>query len=258
MLRFLRNLFTRRARDTASPGPIPDHWDTLLRENAPFYTRLPDDDRRKLLRLVQRFVTEKRFWGSAGLEVTDEMRVIVAAYACLLVLHRPGNDLYPRSAEVILYPGAFGETVEAVGPDGTRYRIQDTRLGQAIYRGPVLIAWNARPRPWQSAGRNVILHEFAHALDFEDGAIDGTPPLASREQSRRWFDVLTREFEQLRTAARVGRPTVLDWYGARNPAEFFAVATEAFFERPQAVRADHADLYEQLRGFFRQDPANWA
>ncbi len=258
----LRKLWHRLtgAGDPARLRDAPAEWAGLLDSRMPQFSQLPPPERADLLRMMRRFVDEKRFYGSKGLTVTDEMKVTVAAYACLLWLRLPAERPYPRTSEVIIYPSAFGETHEAIGPDGRRYALRDMRLGQAIYRGPILLAWDSveNPSPWRMSRRNVIIHEFAHALDFLDGVIDGTPPLPTNESVEDWASVFASEFEQLRADLATGHATLLDGYGATNPAEFFAVSTECFFEQPLALRRKHPRLYERMRLFFRQDPANWS
>jgi Mlc titration factor MtfA (ptsG expression regulator) len=230
----------------------------VCRRRVPVYHLLPASDRTDLERLTQRFLSSKRFWASGDVTLTVEMKIVIAAYACLLALHLPEFGLYPRTSEVIVYRGCFGDDVEAVGPDGTRYVIKERFAGRAIQRGPVLLAWDMVGRGLQSLRDNVIIHEFAHALDFLDGIVDGTPPLAGKMQATDWAEVFTREFERLRSESNAGRRTLLDPYGSRNPAEFFAVVTDCFFARPRELRQRHPELYEQLAAFYRQDPASWS
>jgi len=251
--------FTGRRAATPTE-PFPDAWLRVLESDIPFYRRLPRDQRGALLEYIQRFIAEKTFWGSRGLMVTDEMKVVIAAYACLLVLNVPQVGLYPRTREVIVYPGEFGETTEAVGPDGQRYDIRSMRIGEARYRGPVLLAWGSikgLTNKGQVRG-NVIIHEFAHALDSLDGLWDGTPPLASDHRLSDWVRVFTAEYQALLAADDRGQPTLLGSYAATNPAEFFAVASEHFFQQPRQLRKHHRELYRQLLAFYGQDPAGWA
>lgn len=258
MKRLLR-LLCRPFRKTAAAAQEFDLASirTVCRRRVSVYRLLPASDRSDLERLTQQFLSSKRFWASGDITLTVEMKIVVAAYACLLVLHLPEFGLYPRTAEIIVYPGCFGEEVEAVGPDGARYLIKERFAGRAIQRGPVLLAWEAVGAGLRGRRDNVIIHEFAHALDFLDGVVDGTPPLAGKAEARDWVAVFTREFERLRSAANAGKPTLLDPYGARNPAEFFAVVTDCFFARPSELRQHHSELYDQLVAFYRQDPANW-
>jgi Mlc titration factor MtfA (ptsG expression regulator) len=231
-----------------------------LLSGIPIFHRLPRADQSALTPLIQTFLQEKEFWGSRNLVVTEEMRIVVAAYACLLVLRLPHLGLYPRTREVILYPSNFGDIIEAIGPDGRRYDIDLTKIGETWRGGPVLLAWDSVGGPASALrdGHNTVLHEFAHVLDFLDGVADGAPPLASPEASKRWKKVMTEEYQALVTADRRGRRTFFDPYGAKNPTEFFAVVTEHFFEQPRRFRKNHRDLYSLLASFFRQDPASWS
>jgi Mlc titration factor MtfA (ptsG expression regulator) len=258
-MNWLQRLFRRDKRGSRPAEPFPEQWLHVLETSVALYRRLPPEQRPALRENIQRFIAEKEFWGSAGLEVTDEMKVVIAASACLLVLGLPEFGLYPRTREVIIYPGEFGETVEAIGPDGRRHIIDDLSIGEAAYRGPILLAWDSvkrqarRPR----SADNVILHEFAHALDFLDGLADGTPPIGGDERLAEWVRAFTAEYDRLVEADRRGRTTLLDPYGAEDPAEFFAVATECFFQQPARLKKRHYELYRQLQSFYRQDPASW-
>ena len=237
--------------------PIPPSWRPTLTRNLPVFSRLPPADQAELLSHVQVFLAEKRFEGCAGLELTDEIRLTIAAQACLLLLHRE-TDYYPQLSTILVYPSTYlaHEERHLEGPiweEGGEYRLGHT----ARLLGVIVLAWDAAKRGAanSSDGQNVVLHEFAHQLDFEDYSTDGAPALATRGDYRAWARVMSREFKALRAAEEAGMPTVLDTYGATNPAEFFAVATEAFFERPRALRARHPELYAELGKFFRQDPA---
>jgi Mlc titration factor MtfA (ptsG expression regulator) len=257
---WLRKLLTRPRQKgaTAPPEFDPSSIRAVCRKRVPVYRMLPADDRDELERLTHQFLSSKRFWASGEIVLTDEMKTVIAAYACLLVLHLPEFGLYPRTAEVIVYPRCFGDEVVAIGPDGTRYVIKEHLAGRAIWRGPVLLAWETIEPGLEGLRENVIIHEFAHALDFLNGVVDGTPPLKGKAAATAWAEVFTREFERLRSEWSAGRRTLLDPYGSRNPAEFFAVATECFFGRPRELRERHSKLYEQLAAFYRQNPAEWS
>jgi Mlc titration factor MtfA (ptsG expression regulator) len=251
----------RRVLDALRPkaaGPPPAAWADLLAARTTFFARLSAAQREELLRLMQRFIATKRFFGN-GIAVTEEMKVVVAGTACLLLLGLPQYGLFPRNPDVIIHVRDFGQVVQAVGPDGQRYEIRESNLGQAIYRGPIRLAWSTIDAPAaHRRGRNLILHEYAHALDFLNGLIDGTPPLETRQRAAEWARVFSGELQRLRSDAAAGRPTLLDPYGATNPAELFAVATECFFEQPVELRRRHAELYAQLAAFYGQDPASTA
>jgi Mlc titration factor MtfA (ptsG expression regulator) len=249
--------FKRRRRRQLRAQPVPPTWRSILTRNLPVFRRLSPADQVELLGHVQVFLAEKRFEGCGGLELTDEMRLTIAAQACLLLLHRE-TDYYPQLSTILVYPSTYLAHAERhlegpVWEEGEEYRLGHTtpRLGVLV------LAWDAAN--WgasnPSDGQNVVLHEFAHQLDFEDYSTDGAPALATRAEYLDWARVMSSEFQALRIAEETGTPTVLDPYGATNPAEFFAVATEAFFERPAQLRARHPELYAELGKFFRQDPA---
>ena len=255
-------LFHRKHRRRAeiAAGPFPREWERILSGNVDAYSRLPADQPPQLQKLVQVFVAEKKFIGSGGVQIDDEIKVTVAGQACILLLGLPELGVYPRVHEIIVYPHDFGEVVEAVGPDGRRYRIPAELAGQAWHRGPVVLDWDSVEHSVYSPcdGYNVVYHEFAHALDMQSGGrADGIPPLATKEQLAAWSRVFDAAYSTFREAAQRGEPTFIDPYGASSPAEFFAVVTEHFFEQPRRMRAKHPELYEQLRLFYRQDPVRW-
>jgi len=237
--------------------PIPSAWYDILERDIPLARGLSAPERERLLRLVQVFIAEKHFEGCAGLTVTDRMRVTIAAEACLLLLHLDGPT-YPTLRTVLIYPHAFIAKHVQRGLTGITQEAIPL-LGESWRDGVVVISWDDVVRGARDAtdGSNVVLHEFAHQLDQEDGASDGAPLLPSTAL-RTWGRVLADEYEQLRQDAAAGRPSVLDTYGATNKAEFFAVATESFFERPVQLEREHPELYRQLQQFYGQDPARRA
>lgn len=239
--------------------PFPAGWLTTLEREVPFYRRLPrDEDRTQLRSDVFRFVTQKT-WTPFDVEIDDRRKVIVAAHACLLLNGRVDLPVYPRTREIIIRSGVFGPRTQSIAPDGRLFESQESRIGEAWYRGPIVLSWDA-VEPLTTVAQplhNVILHEFAHALDHLDGSSDGTPPLDTRRQLAAWAEVFTREFQRLRRSADNFLPTVIDPYGATSAAEFFAVVTEAFFCRPLLLKQEHPELFEEMRQFFQQDPATW-
>ena len=253
MFEGLKERRRRRLRDQ----PVPKEWHAIITRNLPFFARLSGADQKELLGHVQVLLAEKRFEGCAGLELTDEIRLTIATQACLLLLHRK-TDYYPRLLTILVYPSGF--IVDQSQPlEGNIWQEgREARLGETGRQmGSMVLAWDAARRGAldPSDGQNLVLHEFAHQLDFEDFATDGVPALSSRNDKRSWAEVMKIEFAALRAAHETGIPTLLDGYGATNPAEFFAVATEAFFERPLALRQSRPRLYGELQHFFRQDPA---
>ena len=203
------------------------------------------------------FLAEKNIEGCGGLELTDEIRVAIAAQACLLLLHRK-TDYYPQLTSILVYPSGYTVPGDRyVGGNVWEEGGEDLLGHTERHMRSLVLAWDAvRQGGLDPAdGENLVLHEFAHQLDFEDYGTDGAPPLSTRSEYLAWAQVMKKEFEALRAAADAGLPTVLDIYGATNPAEFFAVVTEAFFELPRALRERHPDLYAAVSQFFRQDPA---
>jgi Mlc titration factor MtfA (ptsG expression regulator) len=239
--------------------PFPSDWENFVRRNVAHYTVLDAAERVQLQGMMQVFIEEKNWEGCGGLELTDEIRVTIAAEACLLQLGLP-HDYYRNVESILIYPSTVlipehktGVFERIAGPVSAATAI----LGQAIAQGPVILVWDAvlhgARHPEQ--GHNVVYHEFAHKLDMLDGTADGTPPLADSEKLAQWVAVCTREFLRLRTQAGKGHKTFLDRYGATNEAEFFAVATEEFFDRPILLRSHVPDLYHLLEEYYRQDPA---
>ena len=247
----------RRRRQRVRRVPFPGQWLPYIERNVPMYARLPEAQRRELLGHVLVFLGEKRFEGAGGLELTDEIRVTIAAQACVLLLGVEDHDYYRRLRSIVVYPHAYRVTRE----EGDGHIVHEThsgRLGESWQDGAVVLSWHSAKRGAADPrdGKNVILHEFAHQLDQEDGAADGTPELDWAAYAP-WARVLSRHYLELR--AHRGKPKpLLDRYGATHEAEFFAVATECFFERPLALRTRHPELYAELQRYFGQDPAERA
>ncbi|MEA3501858.1 MAG: M90 family metallopeptidase [Actinomycetota bacterium] len=245
----------RRRRRRSLEAPFPDEWRVLLETDMAHWRWLGDDERTNLERLIKGFLFDKRFEWVNGLKQSDEIEVLVAASACLLILGLE-KAYYRDVTSIIMYPSqttmkgrrsapeAAGLATDAIVPI----------LGEAMLHGPVLIAWDSAKRSAgrASTGRNVVYHEFAHKIDMADGSIDGLPPMAKSRRDR-WEEVCRREYEVLRSGS--SDAPLLDAYGAVNRAEFFAVATEFFFDRPVEMATHEGDLYQVLSEFYRQDPA---
>ncbi len=228
----------------------------IIERNVPYYHRLEPDMRRRLQGLVQVFLDEKSFEGCGGIEISDEIRLTVAAHACILLLGRDAG-LFPKLRTILVYPDNYVAPVSDRGPGGVVTEGIQARSGESWSFGNVVLSWRdvllcSSPN---RTGRNVVLHEFAHQLDSESGSNEGAPVLPRPEMYADWARVLGREYQSLIAAAEWGLPTLLDPYGATSPAEFFAVATECFFEKPVEMSLMHPELYDQLRLFYRQDPA---
>jgi MtfA peptidase len=243
----------RRKRALIRDG-FPDVWRALLDANVAHWRVLGPDEREELEHLIILLLVDKRWEAARGFELTDEIQVTIAAQAALLVLSL-GYDAYRGVGTIIVHPTTMVMKGERGGP--ARGTVSDAPvpvLGVAHYAGPVIIAWdearaNARD---PERGHNVVYHEFAHKLDMLDGVVDGTPPLARREELARWVEVCTAEYQALRNGTDDG---FLRAYASVNPAEFFAVVTEAFFDIPLELEAAKPALYEVLHDFYRQDPA---
>lgn len=218
---------------------------------------LPETDQRELERLILAFLDEKHFEGAGGFEMTDEVRITVAAQACILLLHRD-TDIYPDLDTVVVYPSTYvARETRHEGPVVIEGDI--ARLGESWTRGVVVLAWDAVRRGTTNVGdgHNVVLHEFAHQLDQEDGTMDGAPDLGTRARYATWARVLGEEYAELVERVHAGRRADIDDYGATSPPEFFAVVTEMFFENPARLRARHPELYDTLADFYQQDPASF-
>ena len=254
------SLLKQHRRKCLRRRPFPKEWLAFIQRHVVFFRRLSASDRAELLGHTQIFLAEKRFEGCGGFTITDEVRVTVAAQACLLLLHRK-TDYFPELLTILVYPLTY--MVEEKRQVGEHFWEEGTvsRLGETGRRmGSLVLSWDAVKygAADPSDGKNVVLHEFTHQLDFENHAADGMPSLATREQQLAWAAVMRSEFASLRAADESGIPTLLDTYGAKDPAEFFAVSVEAFFELPRALRARYPKLYEQLRIYFQQDPVEYS
>ena len=204
----------------------------------------------KLRSLALLFLAEKQFSGTHGLEVTDEMRVSIAAQACLPVLEL-GLDWYAGFSGIVVYPGDFRVRRSETDEDGVVHEWDDELAGEAMPGGPVVLSWDATAN---DAGMNVVIHEFAHKLDMLNGAADGLPPLHAAMDRAAWARAFEEAYQGFCDAVERGKETWLDPYAAEHASEFFAVISEAFFEDPVETRRRYPDVYDQLKLFYRQDP----
>ena len=250
--------FKRRRRRKIRGQAFPEDWLGIIERNVAVFGRLTREDQRELLGHVLVFLEEKVFEGCGGLEITDEVRVTIAAQACLLLLHRE-TDYYPTLKTILVYPHHYVATHREQGPGGFVVEADQARLGESWLRGPVVLSWDnvRRGATDLNDGHNVTFHEFAHQLDSEDGANEGAPALPWPTMYTAWARVMQTEFDHLRDDPAQHHLHFIDAYGATNPAEFFAVVTEAFFEQPEQLKTRHPALYEQLALFYQQDPAGW-
>jgi len=221
------------------------------------YNKLPSADREKIETSILGFIYTKNFIGAKGLEVNDEMKVLIALHACLLLLHIETDNCYDNLKTIIIY--SHPAMIDKVQNNGGIFSKEQFLISGQSANDTVVIIWNeAKHEIYHPRHENVIIHEFAHEIDFMDGEIDGVPPM-ERSRYHEWTSVLYKEFEKLNTVARKNR----DWgkykligeYAATNEAEFFAVITERFYESPQSLKKHFPDLYKELKQFYHVDPA---
>ncbi|MCA9293574.1 MAG: zinc-dependent peptidase [Phycisphaerales bacterium] len=244
--------------------PVEAEWTPFLLRNVAQFAQLYTEQRSRLLDHARLFVAEKRFEAALGYQITQEMRVTIAAQACLLLLAEDPirTRYFPRIRSIIVYPNTYSAPVKSTGPAGVVTEGRNWRAGEAWHGvgsgvdGYIVLSWADVRRGGANAhdGRNVVLHEFAHALDGEFGSVEGAPMLKDKAEYRAWAQVFQREFDVLRAAAAHGEPTLLNKYGAQSPAEFFAVATEAYFEQPRQMKQMHPELFGQLKRYYGWDP----
>jgi Mlc titration factor MtfA (ptsG expression regulator) len=231
---------------------IPDSLWRQVEAGLPFLDHLTADERAHLRQLARQFIAEKQWSGAQGLQLTPRIQLTIALQACLPILHL-GLDWYAGWVGIVVYPGDFLIPRRIIDEDGVVHEYDDEVMGEAWYGGPVLVSWFDHPE--DAGGINVVIHEFAHKLDMKSGDADGVPPMHAGMSRQRWIDVMSGAFDDFQRRVDCGEETALDPYGAEMPTEFFAVASEAFFENPQLLESEYPEVYAQFRLFFRQDPA---
>ncbi len=236
--------------------PLTAEWMAIIARNVPYYGIFPPHQRLELQGLMRVFMAEKPYEGCGGLELTDEIKVTIAAQGCMMLLGRE-TEIYPKLRSILVYPHAYVASVTARQADGTVVEGWQGRQGESWMQGYVVLSWEDVLAGAADVhdGRNVTFHEFAHQLDNESGAPEGAPLLEDHLMAADWARVFGAEYRSLCDRVAGGRPTLLDPYGTVSPAEFFAVCTECFFERPVELQAQHQELYRLLQRYYRQDPA---
>jgi len=232
-------------------------WQKYLDYNVDVYHRLPRQYRNDLHGYINLFLNDKQFIACAGLEMTDEIRLTIAAQACILLLHSD-NKVYPEFHTIMVYPSAY-YAEEEVRDGLVVSQEKSLRVGESWERGIVVLSWDEvlNDARGESPGHNVVIHEFAHRLDQQNVNSEGVPLLDSSALYQQWASVLSTEYETLKEDLAQGHETVIDSYGATSPAEFFAVVSEMYFELPKVLQANHSELYSQLDEFYQLGPANW-
>ena len=267
-----------RRRQRIRARPFPAEWRDVLKRRVPYVHLMPADLQLQLKAHIQVFLAEKAFIGCDGLEIDDDIRVTIAAQACLLILNRP-SFYYPELRQILVYPGSFVVQREHTDGAGIKHAGRQVLAGESWSNGQVVLSWHdtLQGAALPGDGNNVVIHEFAHQLDQEKGAANGAPLLARRAHYRRWSQVLNDEYRALQArirfrhepvrystiegAEQAMQPTpqepLFSDYGATDPAEFFAVISEVFFERPARMAQEHSALYHELARFYRVDPLSW-
>lgn len=251
------SFFRDRRRRKLLAEPFPPHWDVVLQRNVGHYARLTPPEQARLRDTTRILVAEKQWEGCGGLFVTDEIKLTISAQAALLVLGVE-HEYYTRVPSIVVYPNSF--RTPNPEDDWEDDELSDTILsGQAVYRGPVILSWDevvAEGRD-PEGGFNVVVHEFAHQLDFLDNVVNGTPPLADKSLEAKWQKVMQTAFDAHRAALERGEDTFFTEHAADDETEFFADATEAFFCRPRDLRDEEPGVFELLAGYYRVEPMTW-
>lgn len=252
--------FTTWRRKQRAKQAFPDEWEQILHRNVPYARALPQRLQKKLKGLINVFVNEKTFEGCAGLEVTDEIRVSIAAQAGILMLGIDNlSSFYNDLRSVLVYPKPY---VAQVKNRQNSFFVEEgfqRRRGEAWTHGNVILAWDEVQKGASDIhdGQNLVFHEFAHQLDYEYGATDNIEEQYDESHYLSWARVIGGEYKKFLQSLQQNQKTLIDAYGATNLAEFFAVITECFFEKPQELKQQHSKLYQQLKEFYNQDPASY-
>ena len=240
--------------------PFPQEWEDIIISNIPVYKYFTDSLKHELKSLTMLFLTEKDFEGCGGLEMTDEIKVTIAGEACMLLLNRHKTDCFPGLNSILVYPHAYvAGGKDVIGGKHVVEEVGSVRLGESWQNGEVVLAWDHVKNGAMNFddGHNVVLHEFGHQLDQESGNANGAPVLKNRSSYLTWGKVLSQDFMKLVDKTEHHKKDVIDSYGATNPAEFFAVATETFFEKPEQLKKKHPELFEELKKYYNLDPSEW-
>lgn len=238
-------------------SPFPNEWQKIVDRRIPFFSKLNGDMQKQLQSKIKLFIAKKDFSGCGGLVINDEIRVTIAAEACLLLLNRKAA-VYPSLRYILVYPSAFKKNGPQQHEDGTVSHAETGLLGESWSNGKVILSWDDVESGIAdfNDGNNVVLHEFAHQLDSASGVTNGAPILR-KNSYQTWSKAFSTEFEGLIEARNHQYKAVMDYYGATNPAEFFAVATETFFEKPAQMSTKHPELFEELKTYYCVDPRTW-
>jgi hypothetical protein len=245
-------------RNSIKQKPFTKAWRKIIQRRMPYFNQMPADLQLQLKQHIQIFISEKKFIGCNGINITDEIKVTIAAQACLLLLNKNTN-YYPKLRTILVYPSAFIKKQQQLNVDGTHSIESIALTGESWGFGRIVLSWQdslagaAQPND----GHNLVIHEFAHQLDQENGVANGAPILGKDQDYKTWSDVFNRQFSLLQQQVSLGQVSLFDKYGATNPAEFFAVASEVFFEKAKQLSIQYPLLYRQMSAYYRVDPTNW-
>jgi len=247
---YLIKIPKKRRRSKLYKKAFPNHWVDILKKNFSLYDSLPIELRRQLHGHIHIFLDEKNFVGYNGIIIDETIQLTIAAQACVLLLNRKTN-YYPHLTNILVYPNAFTHSDH----EGNTHI---GRLGESWHRGPIVLSWihSLSGGKNDKDGNNVVMHEFAHQLDQENGPSDGLPIL-QHNNIKQWSGILSKEFKSLKIKKKLRKKSLLDKYGATNPAEFFAVITEHFIEQPRQLKKKHPELYFELKKYYQLDPIEW-
>ena len=245
-------------RDQVRSLPFKKQWRKIIQQRMPYFRQMPTDLQLQLKQHIQVFIAEKNFIGCNGVKITDEIKITIAAQACLLLLNRK-TDYYPKLKTILVYPSAFVKEQSQLNPDGTQYTKRVALSGESWDFGKIVLSWqdSVHGAELPNDGHNVVIHEFAHQLDQENGKANGSPILGKGQSYQCWSEIFSQQFDELRTQAAAGTPSIFVYYGATEPAEFFAVVSEVFFEKSQQFSQQHPELYGQLTSYYKVDPIHW-
>ena len=252
--------FKKRRRRRLAEQPFPDKWQAILQKNVPYITSLPQELQDKLKGLTQIFLDEKTFEGCAGIEITPEIRVTIGAQACILLLGIEDlSSFYEELRSILVYPKSY---VAKVKESHDSFFVKEgfqERQGEAWSQGYIVLAWDEVKQGAHDIhdGKNLVFHEFAHQLDYEYGATDLIEQHYDESHHLSWARIIGNEYRSFLKMLQQHQKTPIDKYGATNPAEFFAVITECFFEKSTELQNTHPELYQQLSEFYKQDPAGY-
>ena len=250
MFGLLRDWFERRIVARADISPA--EWDAVFAA-LPVLDRLDGDGRRRLKKFAALFLHRKAIFGAHGLDVTPRMKLVIALQACLPILEL-GIECYDGWESVIVYPSGFAPERLVVDEYGVEHHVRDELAGEAWESGPVLLSWDDVAGAGEIDGYNLVIHEFAHKLDMQNGDSNGFPPLHGDMNPQTWTQIFSAAYEDFFRRCEQGEHISIDAYAAESPAEFFAVLSEVFFERPDLLDHYYPAVYAQLKLYYRQDP----